>query len=118
MYKDEDRVHLIEEELSCIEYEKVIVFFDFVIASRYHSIVHSYKAGTPAIIIGWATKYYELAQEMHQEKYHIDVRKELRVEKILNLVEIMHLNYQNESEIIRKEVSELQRHNLFDVLMA
>ena len=89
-FPDNKNVMLITEDLNVFEMEKVIGRFDFIIASRYHSIVHAYKNGTPAFVIGWAVKYFELLKEFDQLKYFFDCRQKIEPDnlkqKILKLI--------------------------------
>ena len=64
-YLDNNCVQLIPDDLNAFELESILKQFDFVIASRYHSIIHSYKSGVPALVIGWATKYFELLEYLY-----------------------------------------------------
>lgn len=112
-YSEEDHVHFIDDELNCIEFENLVRQFEFVVASRYHSIVHSYKQKIPAIIIGWANKYQELSQVFHQEKYCFNVNfnnSELIMEAIDDLI----LNWEKESIIIGKALELIQSNSVFE----
>ena len=64
---------LYRNEFESGEYSLMVRQFDFIIASRFHSIVHAYKEGVPAIIFGWATKYQELAGHFDQSKFVFDI---------------------------------------------
>lgn len=70
-----DRVSLLEGDYTCIDLSEFIAGLDFVIASRYHSLVHAYKSGVPALVVGWAEKYPELMREFGQEQYYFDIRQ-------------------------------------------
>lgn len=70
----------------------------------------------PAIIIGWAVKYRELAREMQQEQYCIDVRQDFDMNHVLCLVEAMDSKYQQESEIIKERIDELRKNSIFDIV--
>lgn len=110
----ETNVVLFKNELSCIEFGSVVEKFDFVIASRFHSVVHSYKNSVPCLTLGWAIKYLELHKLFHQEKYCFDVRDNLDISKLSNATEYLMNNYSKEKEIIFKELKEVQKHNIFD----
>ncbi|MGB3377848.1 MAG: polysaccharide pyruvyl transferase family protein, partial [Allopontixanthobacter sediminis] len=53
--------NLISGEYSSPELIDMIARFKYVVASRYHSVVFAYRNAVPAIILGWATKYSDLA---------------------------------------------------------
>lgn len=115
-YGTEDRVIVFENEVDCIGFDSLIKNFDFAVASRYHSIVHAYKAGVPCIALGWATKYRELLDSVDQSDFIFDVRNARSEEDVLNVVEHMCNTYQTESETIKRLVGEIQKNNCFDLI--
>lgn len=56
-------------DLNAIEFEHVVGRLNFIVSSRYHSIVHAYRNGIPAIVIGWAEKYDSLLEAFNQKDY-------------------------------------------------
>jgi len=99
--------------------EEVIKQFDFVIASRYHSIVHAYKNGVPALVIGWATKYSELLGNFGQLDYFSDCRSNINIDEMGNKLEKMMQDYKHEGErIINKMNILINKENPFDMLLA
>lgn len=108
-------VKLISYELTCIELEKVIRQFDFIIASRYHSIIHAYKNGVPALVIGWATKYFELTKTFNQSEYLFDIRKNMDKKLNIKLYKLIK-EYKKEREKILNSMNGLKRRNPFDDL--
>lgn len=115
MYKDSEQVVFIDKELSCFDFSANVSKFDYVIASRFHSIVHSYKKKVPALVVGWSTKYFELMSDFKQEKYCFDIDCTSSSE-ILNRLKEIDYNYKLESEIIGSELSRIQQDNVFDYL--
>lgn len=113
---DNTEVILVPDEFSCIEYDQLVNRFDFLIASRYHSIIHAYKNGIPCIALGWATKYHELLSTFKQHKYIFDVRRDINMEAVLQAINIMQENYKTESEKIKNILIEIQNNNVFDIL--
>lgn len=109
-----NNVFLIEQELSCVEFSNIVNKFDFVVASRFHSVVHSYKNTVPCLTMGWAVKYLELHKLFHQEKYCFDVRNNFDTSKLLSAAEDLLNNHSKQSEIISKELNQVQKHNIFD----
>ena len=57
-------IDILDAQLDAIQMSELISKFDYLIASRYHSIVHGYVVGVPAVIFGWAVKYHELAKTL------------------------------------------------------
>lgn len=113
-FENNEKVILIEDDLNCIEIENMLSKFNFVIASRYHSIIHSYKRSVPAIVFGWAIKYQELLSEFKQENYLFDVRNNINIDDVNKKLELMLLNYKKEKELIEQKVNLLQTNNIFD----
>ena len=109
-------VRLIPDDLNAIELENIIKQFDFVIASRYHSIVHSYKNGVPALVIGWATKYLELLENFDQLDYFFDGRSDIDIKKINNKIDKMIQNYKYERTKIINKMNISNKGNIFDIL--
>jgi colanic acid/amylovoran biosynthesis protein len=118
LFPDNNDVKLIQDDLNCIELENIIKRFDFVIASRYHSIIHSYKNGVPALVIGWATKYRELLKTFSQQDYLFDVRNSIEPDKINTKLETLLNNYNQESEEIRRRHKQiLSERSVFDCIV-
>jgi coenzyme F420-reducing hydrogenase beta subunit/polysaccharide pyruvyl transferase WcaK-like protein len=109
-------VILISDDLNAIELENIIKQFDFVIASRYHSIIHSYKNGVPALVMGWATKYFELLKDFDQLDYFFDCRNNISIVELDNKLDNMIKNYMNEKNKILHKINSMQKENIFDIL--
>ncbi len=110
-------VHLISEEFDCIEFSSFVKQFDFVVASRFHSIVHSYKNFVPAVIIGWSIKYQELAELFNQEKYVIDINKISTSDvEIDNIIELMSNSFRDEKDVISINLSDLKNNSCYNEL--
>ncbi len=114
LYPDNECVKLISDDFSAFELENILKQFDFVIASRFHSIVHSYKYGVPALVIGWATKYFELLKEFDQLDYFFDVRNDINVNEMINKLEKMAHNHEYEKEKIIQILNKANMKNIFD----
>ena len=115
-FSNNKNVILISDDLNAIELESIIKQFDFVIASRYHSIVHSYKNGVPALVIGWAIKYFELLKDFDQLDYFFDCRNNISISEIDNKIDNMIKNYSNEKNKILYKINSMQKENIFDIL--
>lgn len=111
-----DHLYIVEEELNFWQFEKYIENFDYAVASRFHSIIHSFKHGIPCIGLGWAVKYQELFASCSQQEYVFDVSDEDKLSKIVDAIKKMDANYINESRVITEHVSEIQKNNCFDKL--
>lgn len=113
MQKD---VVLLEQDFSCLEFNELVQKFQYLVASRFHSIVHAYKNGVPCIALGWATKYHDLLKLFEQEQYVFDVRTESGTADMLDAIERMDSCHAEESAKIRWGLAAVQKENVFDVL--
>lgn len=104
---DRSNVQVITGEYSSPELIAIIARFKFVVASRYHSVVFAYRTGVPAVILGWATKYTDLAALFQQQDYVFDIR-EAGVDRIIEQIDRMGANYENESRRIRHCLKDIQ----------
>jgi len=110
----DNKVMVINENLNAIELEYIINQLDYIIASRYHSVVHAYKNGVPAIVIGWAIKYKELLETFGQEKYLFDCRNNLNKEDILDAVSLININYSAEKEKINLGIKAISNNSIYN----
>lgn len=105
--KNKDKVSLITKEYASPELIDIIGRFKYVIASRYHSVVFAYRGGVPAIILGWASKYTDLAEHFLQQDYVFDIRNP-GVDQIIEKIDKMGENYEKESRCIAEQLEKLQ----------
>lgn len=104
-------ITLIDDIYEPHELEMILSQFDVLVASRYHSIIHSYKMGTPCIILGWANKYKELAELFDQKEYYFDCRKKININDILNKLDKLMINQNKESKKIKKRLAQIRKNN-------
>ena len=116
LFSDNGKVVLLEDDFDSFQFNQLVENFDFLIASRYHSIIHSYKNFVPCIAIGWATKYHELLSKFEQQKYIFDVRKKIDSKKIIKALSNMIENHEDESKTIKEHLNKIQRDDFFDFL--
>lgn len=110
-------VHLIKNDFSCLEYDEWIKKFDFIIASRFHAIVHAYRNYVPCILLGWAIKYNELASKLGQEKNAFDITSEkFNADEVVKSLNVLISEYGDESEIIKLRLKDIQDSSCFDNL--
>lgn len=93
MVKEIKTIKYIDHEWDSSEMTPFIRNFQFIIASRYHAVIHAYKGNIPCIVIGWAEKYRELMRCFGQEKYYVDVKiydDDYITSKVLPVLEEQH----------------------------
>ncbi|GEN51410.1 polysaccharide pyruvyl transferase family protein [Alkalibacterium pelagium] len=114
LFNEDDSVVLIGDDMSCIEFDNLVTQFDFIIGSRFHSIVHAYKNAVPSIALGWATKYKELLEEFNQSGYIFDVRKNINQKDIIAKVNYLLDNHEYESTVIAERLNKIQSSNPYN----
>jgi len=112
-----DSVQLFEEDFDAPELEHIIEQCDFLIASRYHSIVHAYKHAVPVVAIGWAVKYKELLNKFEQSAYFFEGREQIDSSAFVGAVDRISEQWENESEIIKNNLNKITEKNLFDGIL-
>lgn len=116
LFPNEDAVKLISNDFNALEIEGIIAQFDFIVTSRYHSIVNAYKNGVPALTIGWSTKYFELLKDFNQLDYFFDARKGLESSKLLKSLDGLTKNYAREGKNIKCKLYDMEKNEAFKVL--
>lgn len=110
-------VVVLDNDFSCFEYDEFVKNFDFIICSRFHGVVHAYRNYIPCILLGWAVKYKELAENVGQGKYAFDITADnFDTNDVIMALEDLINNREAESAIIKNHVSEIQKHNCFDII--
>lgn len=111
-------VVLLDQNFSCIEYDELIRNFDFIICSRFHGIVHAYRNYVPSILLGWAIKYQELAQNVGQENYAFDITAHgFESDQVISAIDDLLANREIASQTIRDHLVDIQKDNCFDQVM-
>ena len=114
MFADESRVIFLQENLDCMNFNKILPNFDFIISSRFHSIVHAYRHGIPAVVIGWAIKYSELLESVNQQAMLYDGRYDINIDDFLSTVKHLLVNRTKESDKINACVHTIQQNSCFN----
>lgn len=115
-FADDDRVQLIRRELSCLEFNELVKHFDYLVGSRFHSIVHAFKNAVPCIALGWAKKYEVLLEQFGQGDYLFDVRNDPSTGELLAAMDRLGRCHRAESEKIASCLAEVQKDNVFDLI--
>ncbi len=115
-FQDESFVVVVERELSCLEFDDLVSRFDFIIASRFHAVVHAYRNAIPAIVPGWAVKYLELMELFGQSSFMFDVRGEIKEEEVEQAVYRMCESFGEHSAQIEKGLSVIRENNVYNYI--
>jgi len=107
--ENKGKVFFISEEINAIDIYSLISNANLVISSRYHGVVHSYKANVPTLIIGWSDKYKELADRVKQGKYYYDIRNFISSDELtLRLKTLIELREVEKNNIIKSKQNFLE----------
>lgn len=115
-FSSNENVILLDQDFSCLEFNELVKKFQYLVASRFHSIVHAFKNGIPCIAFGWATKYHDLLKQFGQEQYVLDVRNKIGAEQVFAVIEKMDSCYPEEAAKILEGLAVVQKQNVFDIL--
>lgn len=117
MYENNGHVHVVENDFSCLEFDKFIKNFEFVVCSRFHGVVHSYRNHVPVLVLGWAIKYLEVAQALGQECYVFNVTDENSdIDEIRFAIRKLIVDYEKEKNTIALYLNEIQKESCFDLM--
>lgn len=108
LFSENRNVKIISDDLTPSEFQDLISKFEFSIGSRFHSVVHSFKVGTPCIILGWATKYKELAKLFGQENYVFDVRNNIDTSLFIKMMNQLTSKLSEEKSKINKGLQKVE----------
>jgi colanic acid/amylovoran biosynthesis protein len=104
-FSKNDKVVFLDKEFDAITLEALIGKFDFIVSSRYHSIIHAYKNCIPSLVLGWALKYESLAKKFKQDEYFFDISEGIHIDKIQDKLRKLLDNFNHEKKVIAKEKS-------------
>ena len=112
-FADNDKVVLIDHVPYSFNYENFVRKVSFIIASRYHSLIHAYKECTPAVILGWADKYEDVAGVFDQSKYIINIKD---FDAAMSVISDLCVNCDTERQKIHQSLIEVQKYNCYSFL--
>ena len=113
---NDSHLHFTDQDFNCYEYDQIVKNFDYIIASRYHSIVHAYRNKVPCLILGWATKYKELASLFNQDDLVIDTRKNMLDKDLILKLDDLDCNYLEYQKALSRKLPDIQKDNCFNIL--
>lgn len=107
-YEKSRQVYLMEYNLDCLHFMSLIQSFQYVVASRYHATIHSFKKKIPCFVIGWDNKYSELMKIMGQHRHFIDIRNGFDRKHIAESIKEFNRKYDQEIETITDNIRRIQ----------
>lgn len=114
-FKDREHIFSLTSNYHANEIKSVIGNMDFVIASRFHSLVFALSQTVPVLALGWSHKYLELLKIFSQEEYVIP-HDDLEISDSLDLLRTAWLDRSNMSNQIRTSLPAVKQrlNQLFD----
>jgi len=71
--QDRERVYMLRGNESAADIKAVIGLSEFLVASRYHSLIAALSMRTPATVIGWSHKYDDVMRELGLRQCVVDL---------------------------------------------
>ena len=98
--------------VDCTEYgagmfDVIVNQYQFIIASRYHAIVHAYRKRIPALVMGWGNKYNELLEMMNQKEYMFDCREHIDEKNVYETLKRLLVEFKNEKNNVEDKLKEI-----------
>ena len=98
--------------VDCTEYgagmfDVIVNQYQFIIASRYHAIVHAYRKRIPALVMGWGNKYNELLEMMNQKEYMFDCREHIDEKNVYETLKRLLVEFKNEKNNLEDKLKEI-----------
>jgi len=112
-FSNNENVMLISGDMNTIELENIIKQFDFIVGSRYHSIINAFKNGIPAFVLGWANKYEKLLEDFEQNSYIFDIRKDISFRDLERSLRKILVNHEKESKKIISKLGCMEKNPVF-----
>ena len=82
-------IYISDDELTCRDVEKIYSYYDYVIGTRFHSVIFSLNVNIPSIAIAYGgNKGKGIMEDLHNDMYSVDMDKlnnESIIEKLDNL---------------------------------
>ena len=113
-FADEDKVIALLGDYDAVDLQLLLSQFDFVIASRYHAVVHSYKARVPCLVLGWALKYPALMREFEQDELYFDIRQPLDTSRVERKLFELNRSRSDYSERIANKLESTMEKDIFE----
>ncbi|HOL32172.1 MAG TPA: polysaccharide pyruvyl transferase family protein [Anaerohalosphaeraceae bacterium] len=118
--RNPDRVAMLTGKESALEVKSVIGQSDFLVASRYHSLVAALSMRTPVAVIGWSHKYDELMQVVGLSDYVIDPVRNLENKDVIEMVKKAYQKRQEIAFQLKEKLPLIENnvHVVFEKIMA
>lgn len=117
-FEDSDiPVNLLRNRYNARELKSVIAGAEFVIGSRYHSLIASMSSGVPSLALGWGHKYYEMFDLFGMGEFVFEYH-DFNEEKILCKVKELAGQYEEIRRSIEEKLPEIKRESSKNVRLA
>ena len=116
MFDNEEKVEFLDCDYECYEMNELIKQFDYLVASRYHSIIHALKNKVPCLALGWSEKYDVLMQRFDLNQYSVNLKSGFTEESILQMLESLEDYYSVISSKIENRLKDMQMKDVFSTI--
>lgn len=110
-------VKLLKQRYDARELKSVIAGAEFIIGSRYHSLIASMSSGVPSLALGWGHKYYEMFKLFDMGEFVFEYH-DFNEEKILCKVKELACHYKEIRYVIEKKMPEIKKESNKNVRLA
>ncbi len=110
-------VEILLGEYNAKELKSAIAGAEFMIGSRYHSLIAAMSSGVPSIALGWGHKYYEMFELFGMEKYVFEYH-EFNEDIILKKVKELTENYVQLRKQIENRLPDIKRESEKNIKLA
>lgn len=103
-----DRCFMTRDSLTAEETKALIGKFDYMIGSRFHSLVFAFSQGIPGMSISWSHKYRELFSLFSMEDY-VQEYEDMKEKSLIALFEKGWMNRDQQRSFILREVEDIKK---------
>ncbi|MCC2606089.1 polysaccharide pyruvyl transferase family protein [Planctobacterium marinum] len=118
-FAENDKVISLVEDMNALQLEHIIAQMQYIIASRYHAVVHAYRQNIPCLVLGWAVKYQELTALVKQQEYCVDLTQAVAGDVVMSKLEKLNAAFTQENQVLAGEMSKVrQQFNVFEEVLS
>ena len=88
-------VYISDVELTCRDVEKIYSYYDYLIGTRFHSVIFALNVNVPAIAIAYGgNKGKGIMEDLNNNEYSVDMDK-LQENSLIEILNVLFLNREN-----------------------
>lgn len=115
-YEDNNRISIVDKNLSCEELKYIISKCRFFVGARTHSIIAAYSTSVPALALGYSIKARGIAKDLYgDEDLVVSYKSVKREDQVMNAFKSLTNREAEISEIYSKKLENYKK-TIFDVV--